>query len=79
MSRRHRIRPPLRFRLLMSVLIFVLSWAIAGLSALLFWVLLTRWPGDYDNIPLVVWAVAWAEQSFLATTMRRDAEKEGLL
>lgn len=74
-----RRRPPLAQRLLMAALIFFLSWAFAGFSAFVFWVLLTKWPMDYDNIPLVLWAVAWVEQSYVSSYMRREAKKEGLL
>lgn len=72
-------KPSAAPRVLAGFLIWAMSWSFAGFSTLLFWVLLTQWPGDYANIPLVLWAVAWVEQSQVSSFMRREAKEEGLL
>lgn len=74
-----RRRVSLAQRLLMGLLIQAMAVAFAGLSVVLFWLLLTVWPMEYDNIPLVLWAIGWVEHSLLVDAMRDEARREGLL
>lgn len=74
-----RRRPPLPQRLLVELLILAMSVAFAAISVGLFWLLLTVWPMEYDNIPLVLWAIGWVEQGLLSRAMRAEARQDGLL